>query len=118
MKEYIGCEYCIPDKNHECKPLIVSHFFADGPDDTETHAVDKTRIERDLRYSYSLDKKDYILAVHREAVMSKNPRCSYTKEHITPVFRTNEIAINIIACPKCGRQLDQDIPDDHPLLNR
>lgn len=118
MTLHQGCVYCIPDRNNECKPIIVNHFFASGPDNTETHAVDKTVIERDLRYSYSLDKKDYILAVHRESVLMKNPRSSYDVEQLTPKFKTKEIAINIIACPKCGRQLKDEIPVDHPLYNR
>lgn len=117
MTQHQGCVHCIPDRNSKCEPILVSHLFAEGPNNTEIHAVDKTHIERDLRFSYSLNRNDHILVIDRERVKSTNAPSRY-QENLTPVFKSREISVNITHCPKCGRQLSDDIPTDHPLLNR
>jgi len=108
MNKTDGCAYCIPDENNVTKSLMTTHSFSrfDDNKNREKHIVDDVRIERDYRYSYSLDKINYILATHRKTYISES------KKHILPTFEEKLLAINIVACPKCGRNLvdlDEDI---------
>ena len=95
------CVYCIPDSNNQTKPITVIHAFSrfDDNENREKHTVDKMYIERDYRYSYSLDKEEYILATYRTTYVTEN------KEQILPPFEESLLAVNIVACPKCGRSL-------------
>lgn len=104
MNKSTGCEYCIPNDQNETKTLMTIQSFSTYGENgkREKHTVDQTRIERDLRHSWSLDKETFILATHRKTHITEN------KEQILPTFEEKLLAINIKACPKCGRMLENE----------
>ena len=101
MNKNNKCVYCIPNSNKDVKPITVIHAFSrfDDNENREKHTVDKIFIERDYRYSYSINLEEYILATYRTTYVTEN------KEQILPPFEESLLAVNIVACPKCGRSL-------------
>ena len=93
------CAYCHIENGSPAKPLVKNQVTV-AKDGFKQTIEDVIQIEKDMRYSYSLNDNNHILTTRRKTQRFEND------QQTTPVFETKETAINIIACPKCGRKLN------------